>query len=209
MTSDSSANLNPELNDLWNRQESIMTIAEPTTLTNALRTAYRAEQRTLIWLNVQEITPSIVLAAMFAFAGIQIGSGGWAFFLAALLGLGVGTFLLITSLRQHRVETSFDTTMRGEIERALSQAQHRAWLYRNVFWWYLLPLLVAMGLILSVIRFDAGVTPGDLAFVVLVGGLGWYLFRANRRIASETYQPQVDRYHAMLQDLDRTDPNHR
>lgn len=193
-----------DLNDLWNRQEDMMTTTElsltdPKQLTAALQSGHRKERARLIRLNFREVIPALGLAALFAWLGLATSATTWAFLAAALIALAVGGYLLVLTIRQHRIEAAFDDTIKGQLERTLSQLNHRAGLYRTVLWWYLLPVAAAIGLVVSTAR------PLHMAFVVIYGGLvvglGVFLYRANRRLGREQYEAQIPRYEALLNDL--------
>lgn len=198
-----------EITQLWNRQEETMTtielaLTDPTQLTEALQTQHRREERRLLRLNFQEVMPAIALAAVFAWLGVRAQAQAWGFFGAAAISIGIAAYMVGSTLRQRSVEASFDDTLRGQLQRSLSQASHRADLYRTVLWWYLLPSAAAIALALFGFRAgsDRGVGTFELVYGVSVVGLGAYLYRLNRRIGREQYEPQVAEYQALLAELD-------
>lgn len=210
--SDESSNTNEdhfpdtELAELWKRQETPMAHAadprELTELVALIKNTHRSEQVRLLWLNVREIVGIIVLTVFYGYWAVTEESGAL-LYISSLLCLGAGLFLSGSTVRQHRIEQHFDSTVRGSIERSLSQAQHRFWMFRNIGWWYFGPLAAAAGIFYGWVasQDSNGANVGDAVVVGLIAaffaGLSWW----NRRIAFTKWQPEVERYKALLADL--------
>lgn len=193
-----------KIGELWNRQEITM-LTDPTALTDSLKRRQKQEQRRLFRLNIQELVPAAALTALFTGLGLVANRGAWAYFAAAVVCAAVGLFLLGSTVRQRRAESRFDHSLRGELERSLSQLRHRAWLYRNILWWYLGPLTIAILLVVGVTRSPGGSSgaAGTIIYLVLLAALYRHLYRSNRRIAAEQYEPEVERHQQLLDQLDR------
>jgi len=191
---------NDDLQAIWDDQPAHLTIPNMKELTMVLQEQHRQEQRRLLFLNLQEVTPAVGLSLLFGWKGLQTTTNAWAFFGAALLGLGVGAFLVGTSIRQRRLERGHENTTRGELERSRSQMQHRARLYRTVAWWYLLP--IAGAIILSMVAIGMDFTaPATLAYLATGVGGGVVLYRVNRKIGREKYEPKVKRLSQLIADM--------
>lgn len=201
-----------QLDEIWAIQEAEFAIeteaadaADVGEVVERLRSLHRSERRRLLVLNIQEILPSLALFAGFGLVGLAVSDGA-PFLLAAFLCLGVGLVLAFASIGQLRVEGRFDDSIRGQLERRRSLLRFRERLHHRVLWWYLLPCALAL---LAVVSAVGGVVdnPAGLVTVVLAAGLGWWLYRANRRVAEEHFRPRADRIDAMLADLDRGGPH--
>lgn len=189
-----------DLKALWDDQPTDLAISDMRELTMNIRQQHQQEQRRVLFLSVREVVPAILLSAWFGWSGAQATSGAWAFFAAALLSLGVGSFLVGTSLRQRRREQAFDDTTLGELKRALSQAKHRAWLYHAIAWWYLLPIAGAIVLALVALGQDF-TTPGTIVYLAVVATFGAGVCMFNRKIGRDKYEPQVERLSRLIAEM--------
>ncbi len=199
----------PELTNLWNQQETPMSQAtlphELTKLAAGIKADHRSKQLRLAWINVREIVPIALFTAFFIYLGVVDDPG---LFVSAALCAGIGGFMVWSSLRQRRIEQQFDTSsVRQTIERSLSQARFHNWMYRNLAVWYCGPLLVALAILyIGTIRDDPnGAKLGDLFvaawFIAVPVGLWWW----GQRIATNRWQPEVERFETLLADIERTD----
>jgi hypothetical protein len=87
--------------------------------------------------------------------------------------------------------------------------QHRARLYRTVAWWYLLPLAVALALSMLAIGGDfmtatgrGFAIPAAAVYLTVCLGAGIALYRVNRKIGREHYEPKVERLTQLIADMD-------
>jgi hypothetical protein len=95
---------------------------------------------------VREVVASVLVAGFFGWCGTR-KFGGWPFFAAAAVMLGLGAFFIVDRFLQRRKERAFGSAPGDSIERALLQVNHQIWLLENVVWWYLTPGLVAYALV--------------------------------------------------------------
>lgn len=193
--------IDQDLLALWGSQDTAITRPEPDAVRTTLDVSYRQEERRLTKLTVQEVLPSIGVAAVFAWFGLMTDQRQWAFFAAAFLALAVGGFLLAFTITQRASADGFGDSVRSQLERSLVQLGNRAWLYRNVAWWYLAPI----GLSVTLVAY--GMEVGGLALAIagpLYAAFLATLFVTNRRIG-QRYQAEYDRIETLRQELDRTD----
>lgn len=195
---------NGELAELWKQQEKPMAhTADPRELERlaaSVRDGHRTEQMRLIWLSVREGIPLAILVVYFGYLAVADTP---LMFVSMLLCLGIAVYFARSSIRQHQSEQRFDTTLRGSIERSLSQARHRSWMYQNCGWWYFAPLVLAFGLLVgwAIVDDPNGAKLSD-AFVIpfmgaIFGGMYWWA----RRVAATKWRPEVERLEALLADL--------
>lgn len=189
-----------DLEALWREQPADLTVPDMKELTMNIRQQHQQEQRRLLFLNVREVTPAVLLFAWFGWNGIQATSRSWAYLTAAALVLGVGAFLAGTSLLQRRREQELGDTTLGQLEKALSQAKHRAWLYRSILWWYVAPLACAIGLVL-VARGRDFTTPSTIVYLGVAAGSGATIYAFNRKIGRDKYEPQVEHLSRLIADM--------
>ncbi len=197
-----------ELADLWKRQETPMAnTANPlelAQLTTEIKAHHRKEQVRLLWLNIREIAATVLATAFFAYLAVVEDAGRTLLIFASLMCAGIGVFLGVTSLRQRTLEQQFDETLRGSIEKSLSQAQHRFRMYRSSWLWYFTPLAVSMAILFAVSIYNDpnGAKPSDAIVIVLIAVLLFATYLFNRRIAFKKWKPEIDRFEALLADLD-------
>lgn len=190
-----------DLDALWAAQDETVRIADEAELINSLRATHRRENKILGWLNIQEVVPALALAVFYLWLASDVDSRQWSLLAAAACALALGAFLVLSTVQQRVAERAFSTSMRGELQRSLSQAHHRAWLYRNIGWWYLAPIAIGLGLArYGVIggRLEIGDVVFGPLFAAGLVGLWWF----NRRIGRNRYEPEVDRYRGLLAELD-------
>jgi len=200
MSDSSNDPTNDDLQALWNDQPDNLSISNMKELTMSLQQDHHKEQRRLLFLNMQEVIPAVGLFLWCGWKGLQADTRAWAWFVAALVTLGVALFLVASSLRQRQLEQAFDATTRGELERSLSQVKHRAQLYRSVGWWYLLPCAFAIVLILFAEGVDFAAT-GVLVYLAVAVAFFAVLYYLNRKIGREKYEPKVAHFTDLIAQL--------
>ena len=174
-------------------------------IADSVAKAHRKDQRWLLWLNAQEFLPSILVSGGFLFA-VPNAVRPMAVVASSMIVLGTGLFLVISSVRHHRADRRWNSSMRDQLARRLAQVSHRAWLYRHVGTWYILPLLFAIVLF----RFgteDSFYEPeGELLFWGLLLGVNFVLYLINRWIGRSKYETEVERLQSLLAEFDAKAP---
>lgn len=191
---------------IWREQDVGSLINNEAELLQQLQHDYQFRSRKLTWLNVREGVPCLVLSALTLAVGLNIQSGAWAFLTAAGLLLVVAVFLVAVTIGYQVSQPPFSETVRQSLQRSLAQARHREWLYRNIAWWYLLPIVVAWGAIVYEKMLRNGMSV--LAALYVAFGLAFFLFVGwlNRRIAVKHYRPLCERLELMLKQLTEEGP---
>lgn len=194
-----------KITDIWNAQEQPPVVTKETDLLNRLRKDHRQLERRLLWVNFQEVPLCVLLFLFFGGVGLVDSTSRWSCWVAAVLCLEVGVFLVVSTIRQKRKEAVFGNSVKDQLNRALSQARHREWLYRNNLWWYVSPIAIGVAAIFyQKMLADGSLLAGAICGVV-VAVLYFFIYRMNRRIARREYRPRVQRLEAMLRHLDSTD----
>jgi hypothetical protein len=214
-----------ELADLWHSQREGRLIVNEDKVIQAIRDEHRREERRFFWLNVREIAAAVFLFFVFGGFGIVAKTARWALFAAALLCLGIGLFLFCSTIRQRVKESTFGDSVKEQLQKAVSQMQHREQLFRNILWWYMLPGVLGWGVVLFGITYEVVFelidelgAVGDMTTVALVFFWGFaafvliyavacfaffaWVYRANRRAAATRYLPRLEQLKAMLLDLE-------
>ena len=173
---------------------------DPNELAGSIAKAHRKDQFRLLWLNVQEVVPCIVLAVAFALGAREVPRPAAAI-AAALIVLAVGGFLLVTSIRHHLADRRWDVSMRDQVARRLAQVRHRAKLYRSILWWYLLPLLAAIALILYAVG-ELGEAIREPVSVGIIAVIFVGVYILNRWYGRTRFESEVERLEALLADFE-------
>jgi len=187
------------IDEVWGNQQHADPVA-PAALAADVAEAYRRDQRRLLWLNIQEIVPAIAVA-VFLILSAPSAQRPFALYLAAAISLGVGAYLALTSLRQRRRDAGWGDSVRGQIERRLAQAEHRAKLYGSIAWWYLAPFVVAIILI----RYGVGSPsngPSNTVYFAGLAALTCVIYAVNRWYGRTRFEPEVIRLREILDDFD-------
>ena len=194
-----------EIIDIWQCQDDPVLVIDEERFVGALRNAHRREERKILWLNFQEVVPAVFLFVFFGGCGLLMESGAWAFFTGAFLCLGVGLFLLGSTIQQRVSESVFGDEIKDQLHRALSQVTHREWLYRNILWWYLLPGVFGWGAIVYEFGLKKGPSTFLIVYILIAFVFFAWVYWANRRIARNHYRPRRERLEAMLRRIESND----
>jgi len=171
-------------------------------LMNQVRSEFRREERRVIWLSLQEVVPAVALFLFFGVCAFTMKEGQWAMFTAAALMLGIAVFLIVSLFRQRRKQSVFADTVKGELQRSLSQVKHRQWLFQSIFWWYLLPGVLAWGVIVYEKMIKDGVTPFEIGYLAVACVFFSWVYWANRRYGDRRFSPQRKRFEELLRDFE-------
>jgi hypothetical protein len=137
--------MNPEdLKQVWQAQSSPsrMTIDAELLLKEVQRNQ-RSLAAAIFWRDVREVGVSLLLAPVWVYLGVK-QSAPWTWYLTVPALLWIAGFMLAGRIRQKRARRESGASLRRHVESSLAQVEHQIWLLRNVFWWYLLPLALAM-----------------------------------------------------------------
>lgn len=190
-----------ELKILWrgqNASEPIAPRALELTVLN-LQKEDRAFARE-IWLrDVREAVASLVVSGFFAaIASSAAGEGrtSWPLWTASIIPLVVMGFLFLDRMRHRHLKPAAGDTLVGELERTLERLQHQEKLVSNVMWWYLLPLVLAMGIVgWDGVRETGAPLPVQLLLgglmLTLIAGVGRWVWCRNRDALNSTLRPRI------------------
>lgn len=102
----------------------------------------------LFWRDAREIGVAIILVGVFI--GFYFAPGNlWSWLLVAASCAWVAGFMLVDRIRHRKRWPHREDTIKACAESTLAEITHQIWLLKNVFWWYLLPPLVAMEVVVA------------------------------------------------------------
>jgi CubicO group peptidase (beta-lactamase class C family) len=168
----------------------------------------RSFAATIFCRDVREIGVALVMVPVWIFLGIQ-WTLPWTWYLCVPTLLWIAGFMYVDRRRQRQREARAGNTLREQIETSLAQVEHQIWLLRNVLWWYLLPLWVAIVIFFghsawqreqhgeSAIATTAG-TAAVTAFVF------WFVYWLNQYCVRKQLEPRRQELKSLLASLGGT-----
>jgi hypothetical protein len=160
---------------------------------------------TIFWRDVREVGVAYLLAVFFSYQGLR--HGDWTPILIGFACFGVGTFMLVDRMLQRRKQTTARDPLKRCIEASLKEVNHQIWLLKNVFWWYLLPILIGLAAFTARKVWDRRID-GPTAMLVMgaaciitFGVTYWFVYWINQRAVREQLTPRRQELEALLASL--------
>jgi hypothetical protein len=191
-----------ELANLWQTQPATGSWDEAVFETQRRRLASRLARRD--WL---EAGTGLFVAVMFSLPPLLAGAAAWPAWIAVALVLGV-TAVFIRERRRARHSTPApEAPLLTRLEAEICELEHQRRLLRNVAWWYLLPLMVAVALLVWSVHLAV---PGQLTtamvwrlvwFGALMVGVGAVTLWLSRQAVRRTIEPRLQELQAAHREL--------
>lgn len=180
---------------IWNsqNQEPLYAIDEAALHASVQRKS-RTIRRRLLWRDIREISLGLLAGiAFFVFAGmLAVGheDGSWLPFgvdvevarwdaaaLVVISGLWLffAGYQLVSRRRQEQRERRFHPSLRGDLDRMISQTDYRIRMATSVVWWGLLPVWLATVLLVQVLFRLVSTPPAVWILVAIVVPVGFAL----------------------------------
>lgn len=171
---------------------------EPAALAKSASDAHRRDQVRLVTVNIQEGLPPLLLAALIA-SNIPDSTRPFVVTLAALVAAAVSLFLIGSSIRHHRSDRHWGSTVQERLAQRSAQLDHRVWMYRHLVFWYFVPMAAALGLFVYGVG-DIPLGEGLLIWTFATAILApIYLFA--RWVGRTRYEDEAERFKALLADF--------
>jgi hypothetical protein len=136
--------MNPDYYKLaWQTQSRTRLTIDADLLLKEVRRNQRYFIATIFWRDVREVGTALVLAPLWLYLGIK-GSFPWTWYLMVAALAWIAGFMLADRMRHKRQSPDPGEPLRHGVESSLAQVEHQIWLLRNVLWWYLLPIALAV-----------------------------------------------------------------
>ena len=112
-------------------------------LVREVRRNQQGFRATIFWRDFREIFVALIVMVSVSLHVVSRGIGRhWPW-----LGLSAGAafvagYILVDRWRRRGETPRFEGDLLSHIEQSLKDVEHQIWMLKNVFWWYLLPLIV-------------------------------------------------------------------
>ena len=97
----------------------------------------------IFWRDVREVGACLLILPVWIFMGVR-QSLPWTWYLVIPVLFWIAGFILADRLRHKRRSADPAESLRSRVSHSLEQVEHQMWLLRNLHWWYLLPIAVAV-----------------------------------------------------------------
>lgn len=195
-----------ELQKTWQASSPAATITiDAGTLLKKVRRNQNAFRVTIFWRDVREVVVISLVAVFFLHHGLK--HHDWTDELLALAGFLVSAFIVADRVFQRIKQPVKNATLKACIESSIHQLSHQIWLLRNMAWWYLGPVVVALE-----ISFVMDALHSRHGPVVAVAGLIWNslimflvywgIYRLNQHLVRKKLMPEREDLKALLADIE-------
>ena len=194
-----------ELRKVWRLQDTADTMIEEEKAVETVMHASRRMDRTVFWRDVRESVIAFGLAVFWVWGGHQLARHLWPWYAGAALLCWIGAFIVVDRRIQREVQPA--ATMKENLEQALRKVNHQIALLRNVLWWYLLPCLAAVLLILGEMALQftpdswGQVYPPFVITLALVAVLYPLIYWLNQQAVKKILVPLKDAVEQSLKEL--------
>ncbi len=161
-------------------------------------------QAKIFWRDVREVGVAFLLTLYFSYHGLR--HNDWTDYLVGFACLGVGTFMVADRLRQRRKMPVANDPLKACAESSLLQVKHQIWLLKNILWWYLLPLAVALAIGFSYSTWHA--QPSGAAAMLswmicmlVLALVYWWIYRLNQFAVRKSLEPRRQELETLLASL--------
>jgi hypothetical protein len=131
----------------------------------------------------------------------------WSLDLLAFCCLEVGVFFVVDRRVQRRKQPVKNETLQSCIENSLFQVNHQIWLLKNIFWWYLLPILIGVGAVAGSVVWNqrdeglAAMIGAGTVYVVVYGLVYWGVYWLNQFAVRKDLEPRRCELESLLANL--------
>jgi len=134
-----------ELQNKWQSQKSKCKLnIEADLLVKVVKRNKQSFEALVFWRDFREAGVAFVLVFVFMYFGLKTNS--WSTIIMAVMCLFVGGSIIVDRVVQKRRRHNYNDSLKDCVADSLAQITHQIWGLKNVFWWYLLPILIGAGL---------------------------------------------------------------
>lgn len=174
-------------------------------LTKELQESQRNFRSMILHRDLREAGTSLVLIPVWLGLGIVL-SLPWTWYLTVPSLIWVVAFILIDRKRHPQRSGEPGGPLTEYLRQSIAETEHQAWLLRNVFWWYLLPLAIPMSVFLLQIVWESTTNWTEFAIGTLICsipivGLDIWILRLNQREVETRLEPRQQELERLLASL--------
>lgn len=184
------------LENAWRSESHGRIIISGALLMNEVRRNEERLRLTVLWRDIREVAVALLLIPVFLWGGLKEGQP-WTIYLTIPALLWVAGYILVDRVRQKDGRPAPGDPPTQFLDRSLSQLNHQIHLLRNVFWWYLLPLDLAVSIFFlhsALQMYYSDGMPAALVFTALMLGfiwlLSWGVYRLNQYAVRAELEPR-------------------
>jgi hypothetical protein len=162
---------------------------------------------TIFWRDAREVAACLGMTVLFLTWGIR--QREWSLDFLALCCLEVGVFFLVDRVIQQRKRPMKNDSLQHCLEESLREVRHQIWLLKNIFWWYLLPILVGIGAVVGSKLWHqrdhalATLVGWAAFYIVFYGLIYWGVYWLNQYAVGKHLEPRRQELEALLVELKR------
>lgn len=128
----------------WRTQASLTRVTiDVNLLLNEVRRSEQSFRAMTFLRDCREIGVAIVMIPLWIYCGVK-GALPWTWYLTVPALVWIAAFMLAYRIRYKRPHGTLDEPLLRCVERSVTEVEYQIWLLRNVFWWYLLPFVIAL-----------------------------------------------------------------
>lgn len=179
-------------------------------LLSEVRRNERSLRAVLFWRDVREVGISLLLVPVWLGMGAALAMP-WTWYLTVPALLWIAIFMLVDRWRHRRQVPAPGDPLSQCVECSLAQVAHQIWLLRNVVWWYLLPIGLAILAFFAQTAWQApagrgwpGLTFATLAALVIIVFAA--IYRLNQYAVRAELEPRQQELTALLASLTHAPP---
>jgi CubicO group peptidase (beta-lactamase class C family) len=178
------------LQQAWQSQNSQTHMSVNTDeLLKAIQTSQANFRATIGGRDVREVGVAVVMIPVWLIMGYTM-SLPWTWYLGIPAFLFVAGFILVDRKRHPQRAGVPGEPLIDSAKESLNQVEHQIWLLRNVFWWYLLPFLIAIFAFFFHVAWRSGNWWSLLGSTTFVAVLYWGIYALNQFAVRQQLEPQ-------------------
>jgi CubicO group peptidase (beta-lactamase class C family) len=198
-----------DLQKTWQSQHAGRLTIDPQLVLQQVRRNQQTFRTMIVCRDFREVFVGLLLVPVSVFMAYKID--GFALSIGAA-GLSIAGYILIDRWRFGKRTPAAAEPLIASIDESLRDIEHQIWLLRNIFWWYLLPCVIACAIVMASTAVSMsrawdgwGDVFAKVGFQVLMSGIFaavfYSIYRLNQRAVDAELVPRRNELLALRQEL--------